>query len=190
MKEESVVGIVSRDDIFQLLISFYTEANADQYQTLILTLENEDAVIEGVAKDAISNFFEHFTRKWEGSGEVVPNVVEKLYQMLWKESNDWKIILHAFILYEMFPTNISRVSLKYYLFGTINENDLLTSFYNHLPENEAKLLQRFNDNMSCQAVIDIFAEYQIFDKPTERNMKRLCIGAAKVCLIQKPCFQI
>ena len=183
LKEDSITGTVNRDEIYKSLISFYTKANADQYQTLVLTLENEDAVGEGVAKDAISNFFEQFTQKWEGSREVFPNVMERECEII------GKIITHAFLLYDMFPTSISHASLKYHLFGTINDNDLLTSFYNHLPEKEAELLQKFND-MSCQAAIDIFAECQIFEKPTEKNIKILCIEAAKVCLIQKPCFQM
>ena len=57
----------------------------------------------------------------------------------------------------MFPTQISQASLKYYLFNIIDENDMLISIYNHLPEREAELFQKFYEESSadCQACMDI-----------------------------------
>ena len=183
LKDETVTGTVDRGNILKTLISFYSNTCANQYQTLVLTLQNENAVGDGVAKDAISSFFEQFSQNWEGSREVVPNIMERNSEII------GKIITHSFILYDMFPTQISRASLIYYLFGTIDENDLVNSFYNHLPEKEAEMLQKFNHS-SSQAATDIFAEFQIFEMPTEGNIKRLCREAGEVCLIQRPCFQM
>ena len=75
---------VSRENILDSLISFYvnTCTNADQYQTLVLSLENEDVVGEGVSKDAISNFLDQFSQIWEGSRKIVPNVKERNGEIL------------------------------------------------------------------------------------------------------------
>lgn len=51
-------------------------------------------------------------------------------------------------------------------------------------------MKSYSDTSDTQAVIDIFSEYRIFNKPTTENISLLCKRAAHVALIQHPCYQL
>ena len=97
-----------------------------------------------------------------------------------------------FLQYGQFPVQLSRASLVKSLYGNVDKEDLLQSFYSHLPSREVALIQRLmssNNNIAdVQPIIDILSEYQFFVKPTKDNIETLCLKAADVSLIRLPCF--
>ena len=185
LKDGSITGIVNRDNIFHFLLEFYSTTDADEYKEICLTFENENAVGDGVAKDAFSQLFDHIAQTWEGCNALVPSLTLDQQQLVLLG----KIITHAFLLFEMFPVNISKVSLKQIFFGKVGEEELLESFYNHLPERETYLIKSFVANSRTQPIMDILSEFRIFNKPTSENILQLCKKAAHIALIQSPYFQ-
>ena len=49
-----------------------------------------------------------------------------------------KDITHAFIQHSLFPAELSKASLKHYIFGAASEEELLSSFLKFLTSYEAK----------------------------------------------------
>lgn len=96
------------------------------------------------------------------------------------------------MLYNIFPLQICRASLKYNLYCNITDEELLSSFFEHLHERESLYIQKLIDGktIEVQPIVDIFSEYGIFDRPTVKNIRELCIKAANVCLIRLPLFSI
>ena len=56
------------------------------------------------------SFLMKFLKKWEGCNEVVPTISSGDLDVI------GKIAQHAFLLFEVFPSQFSRAALKYYLF--------------------------------------------------------------------------
>ena len=89
----------------------------------------------------------------------------------------------------IFPLQICSLTLKYYLFGEVDENEILSSFFNFLPRNETELIKVFIKNEGdVQPISDILTEYSIFTLPTKENVKGLCVRAGRAALIRNPCF--
>ena len=188
LREDEVRGIVDRENIYDSLLQFYSKEKAYLYQYVILSHDGENAVGDGVVKDAFSQFFNELGTRWEGCREVVPSMS---YQ---SENLDLigRIITHAYLLFEMFPFQISHAALKYYLFGDVSDKELFTGFLKHLPERESECLEHFNVHSqdARQACIDVLTEFRIFEAPHEDNIKTLCIKAGRIALIQTPCFNL
>eukprot|EP00111_Clytia_hemisphaerica_P001514 TCONS_00004350-protein len=184
--DDSFSGTLIRDDIYNSFIKLYSEEKPDLYQRLVLKLENEKASGYGVAKDAFSCFFDELKNRFEGSREIVPHSRLKDAEVI------GRIITHSFILFQMFPIMLSRATMKYYLFGTVNTTELLESFFNFLPEREEITLSNFNEKSASHTTTAtrILSEFNIFESPKEANLTRLCQEAAHVALVQAPCFQM
>ena len=167
---QSVTTIeVSRENIY-----------ADMINHIHFTDEN--AVGDGVSRDAFSAFFESLYGKMDGYFEKIPTA---------KISEDQleivgKIIHHGYIHYGMIPSRLSRSCFKYYLFETISE-ELITSFFNFVTPLEAERIKNFTSN-DTQSIMDILFEYSIFEIPTTENVKKLVLKAAKMAIIRQSCY--
>ena len=180
--DDNVSGVIDRANS---LISAYKKKKAIDYQSITLTFKNVRAVGNGVAKDALSQFFDETSKKWEGCSEVVPAFSSIDLELI------GKIAQHAFLLFEIFPSQFSRASLKYYLFDkNLDNKELLDSFFKYLPEKESDFLQNFDSCSDKQACVDILSEFRIFDPPKTENINDLCLKGAHIAIIQKPCFQM
>ena len=101
-----------------------------------------------------------------------------------------KVITHTFIQHNLFPVELSRASLKHYIFGAAWEEELLSSFPKFLTSCEANIITKFCESKTLedQPIMDIFNEYSMFHQPTLSNIMSLLAKAAKIAPVKMPCF--
>ena len=102
--DDNVSGVIDRANS---LISAYKKKKAIDYQSITLTFKNVSAVGNGVAKDALSQFFDKTSKKWEGCSEVVPEISSLGLELI------SKIAQQAFLLFEIFPSQFNRAVLSF-----------------------------------------------------------------------------
>ena len=147
----------------------------------------EDAVGDGVTRDAYSEFFEALYSKMDGYVEKVPSsqLKEEELELI------GKIINHAFVCYNIFPHQLSKCSLSFNLFSCIEDDTLIQSFLQFLLPNEAKLFKDFSTDESVkdvQPLVDILFDYDVYDHPSREKMPTILINAGKAALIKSPMF--
>ena len=155
--------------------------------TIAVTFVGEEAVGEGVSKDAYSAFFESWYKTMDGEQEKIPsntNFDDEDLEII------GKIITHAFITHGVFPIQLCKSAIKKVLIGDVSDEELLKSFMLFLPTKEEELVCHFarEANKPVQPVMDILTEYGIFENPTPANVFELFTKAAKIALIRFPCF--
>eukprot|EP00111_Clytia_hemisphaerica_P012955 TCONS_00038057-protein len=170
------------DDMFEIY-----EQNGDLETTqFILLFKNEDATGEGVTRDAYTAFFEQLYSTFDGQAECVPR-----HKLSIKHLELFgKIVTHAFINYQIFPIKLCKASLKYFMFGSLNNNDLVTSYHKYLHSFESDLIKNFPNNSDLQPIIDILSSADLFVKPSKENIANLIVEAANVMLIRRPSFEL
>ena len=88
-----------------------------------------------------------------------------------------KAITHAFILCNIFTFEISKSSIKHFIFGgDVNKTEHLTSSMAFIMPKEASIIQCFRSgilNEDEDVIINISAEYSVFTKPTRSNVDTL-----------------
>ena len=110
--------IVSRDDVYSELISYY---NCFSFTREIqISFINESGLGDGVTRDALSTFFHNALLKFDGFNERVPSPLldDKELETI------GQIITHAYVLFELFPIELSKTALKHFLFEDIDESEL------------------------------------------------------------------
>ena len=107
---------------------------------LHVAFKGEDAVGDGVARDAYSTFFSKVYMEMDGCYEKMssPNYDKIDLEII------GKVIAEAFIRHNLFRIELSKSSLKQYIFGTASE--LLSSFLKFLTSHEANIITKFHDN--------------------------------------------
>jgi len=185
--KETVFVTVHRDAIFEDMIkSFKRKRYAGK--NIMIDFVDEDAGGDGVTKDAFSLFFESMYEYFEGEAEKVPSVTMNEETLV----TIGQIINHAFIGYGVFPVKVCKVAFKNLLFdGTLEDEELYSSFLNFLPDRERMLIETFHGKKTEEpAILDILSESKIFVKPTMENIKKLCVNAAKNTLISSSFFSM
>ena len=180
---QSVTTIeVSRENIYADMINRFTKRNVLANQ-VVIHFTDENAVGDGVSRDAFSAFFESLYGKMDGYFEKIPTakIPEDELEIV------GKIIHHGYIQYGMIPSRLSRSCFKYYLFETISDEELITSFFNFVTPLEAERIKNFTSN-DTQSIMDILFEYSIFEIPTTENVMKLVLKAAKMAIIRQPCY--
>ena len=183
--KETSVFIVSRDDVYSDLISYY---NCFSFtRELQISFTNETGVGDGVTRDALSTFLHNALLKFDGCNERVPSPLldDKELETI------GQIITHAYVLFELFPIELSKTALKYFLFEDVDESELFNSFLNYLPEREEEIIRSFSrsSNNNVQGIVDIqseYREYRVYSIPTPDNVTSLCVKAARMSLIKIP----
>ena len=178
----SLVLDVDRDNIYNDMIRHFKRRSVLTSKIQIV-FKGEDAVGDGVSKDAFSQFFESLSSKMDGTYSKVPssNLDEDELEVA------GKIISAGFILYKVFPLFLSKASLEHHLFSSVLDESLYQSFMSFLPSNEKDLFEKNNfDNL--QAISDVLSEFSIFTSPKKENIHQLAVSAARVALIKQPCF--
>ena len=186
MYSKELYAEVGRENIYEELISLYRKRNVSK-SLLRLNFKNENAVGDGVSRDAFSEFYRTAYKKMEGHFFKVPS------QHL--EDEELKligeIITHGFILFDIFPLGICKLSLKHYLYNhKESDEDMYQSFLSFITPTERELISQFatKDGEDPQPLVDIFSEYSIFASPTSHNVRGMVIKAANIALIRQPCF--
>ena len=85
---------------------------------LKLSFKEEDAVVDGVSLDAYSAFYESLYTKMDGSFEKLPS--SNL------DEEEGKIINHG-------PLELSKSTLKYSIFGSVDNDEPFASFVQFIP---------------------------------------------------------
>jgi len=184
LSEEGILWKVDRSNVFNSLNEFYEQNQPEIFRNVLIKFKNETAEGNGVVKEAYSLFYEELSRRWEGAEETVPSITEVNTDII------GKIIEHAFILFGIFPRVISYASLKFYFYNQLNEEELLASFYKFLPEREGNLFEHFDASPeTVRACMDVLTEYRIYALPTTNNIRERNLKAARISMIQSPCFQ-
>ena len=72
-----------------------------------------------------------------------------------------KDITHAFIQHSLFPAELSKASLKHYIFGAASEEELLSSFLKFLTSYEANIITKFRESKTLedQPILDNLNKY-------------------------------
>lgn len=177
---------VSRENVYSDLIGYYSKRHTVNSKVSIY-FEGEDGCGDGVSKDAFSEFFVSMYRKMEGCTQKVPmvNYEEAELEIV------GKIITHAFLLYNIFPLQLSKCALKFNLYESVADDDLVDGFMQYLPSEESEMLTRFKNSQapaSTQPIFDILSDYSIFTVPTKSNIIDLCKQSGKIALIKNPRF--
>ena len=128
----------SRENVYEDLLKIYKKRNVTSHKRHI-TFKGEDAVGDGVARDAYSAFCSGVCTRMDGCYEKIPspNFDETDLEII------RKVITRTFIQYNLFPVELSKVSLKHYIFGTASEKELLSSFLKFLTSYEANIMIKF-----------------------------------------------
>jgi len=176
---------ITRDNVYQDLLSEYTKQPIQNYANVMLTFKDESAVGDGVLRDAYATFFNEMFQLWEGDSQLVPkcSVHEEELIIL------GKIITHAFLILDIFPVQLSKASFLYTLFGACEDEVLFQTFLGFLPEKDCNRITNF-DNCSINQVSCILNEYKIFAVPNKGNIRKLCIDAANIALVKQPFFSL
>ena len=167
---QSVTTIeVSRENIYADMLNRFTKRNVLANQ-VVIHFADENAVGDGVSRDAFSAFFESLYGKMDGYFEKIPTskIPEDELEIV------CKIIHQGYIQYGMIPSRLSRSCFKYYLFETISDEELITSFFNFVTPLEAERIKNFTSN-DTQSIMDILFEYSIFEIPTTENVMKLVL---------------
>ena len=176
---------VSRDSVYKDLLKIYKKRNVTSHK-LHITFKGEDAVEDGVARDAYSAFFSGVYTRMDGCYEKIPspNFDEADLEII------GKVITHAFIQHNLFPVELSKASLKHYIFGTASEEELLSSFLKFLTSSEVNIITKFRESKTLedQPILGILNEYSMFHQPTPSNIMSLLAKAVKIALVKLPCF--
>ena len=122
--------IVSREDFYSELISYYSWYPFTR--ELQISFTNESGVEDGVTRDALSTFLHNALLKFDGCNERVPSPLldDKELETI------GHIIARAYVLFELFPVELSKITFKYFLFEDVDESELFNTFLNYLPEHE------------------------------------------------------
>ena len=133
-----------------------------KYKNLKLSFVGENAVGEGVLRDAYSTFFKKLFEMWEGNSEFIPGLAtdSEFLKCI------GKIIVHAYIILDVFPIQVCKASLFYALYESCSDEVLYSSFLAFLTERESTYIEHFNPS-KVDFVASIFQEYKIFAVPTE-----------------------
>ena len=121
------ISVIKRDDIYESMINLYKKRNVKNSK-ISLRFEGEDAVGDGVTRDAFSAFIRSVYNKFDGEFQRIPsnlNNVEELKLI-------GEIFTHGFIVSNVFPLQICKASLKYYLFESCTDEELFPVSYTHL----------------------------------------------------------
>ena len=167
---QSVTTIeVSQENIYADMLNRFTKRNVLANQ-VVIHFADENAVGDGVSRDAFSAFFESLYGKMDGYFEKIPTskIPEDELEIV------CKIIHHGYIQYGMIPSRLSRSCFKYYLFETISDEELIKSFFNFVTPLEAERIKNFTSN-DTQSIMDILFEYSIFEIPTTENVMKLVL---------------
>ena len=149
-----------------------------------LRFEGEDAVGDGVTRDAFSAFIRSVYNKFDGEFQRIPsnlNNVEELKLI-------GEIFTHGFIVSNVFPLQICKASLKYYLFESCTNEELFHSFMRFIPEQERTFIENWDGKTNTQRIIDLFSEYGVYTKPTLQNLQSIVVKVSNIALIRQPCF--
>ena len=175
--------IVSRDDVYSDLTSYYSCYSFTR--ELQISFTNESGVGGSVTRDALSIFLHNALLKFDGCNERVPSPLLDDKEL----KTIGQIITHAYVLFGLFPVELSKNVLKYFLFEDVDESEL-NSFLNYLPEREEEIIRsfskRFNNNV--HAIVDILSESRVYSIPTPENVTSLCVKAARMSLITIPTY--
>lgn len=130
---------VSKDNVYKDLLKTYKKRIVTPNK-LHVAFKGENAVGDGVARDAYSTFFSKVYMEMDGCYEKMPfpNYDKVNLEII------GKVIAEAFIRHNLFRLELSKSSLKHYVFGTASE--LLSSFLNFLTSHEANIITKFHDN--------------------------------------------
>ena len=106
---------VSRDSEYENLLKIYEKTVTSH--KLHITFKGEDAVGDSVARDAYSAFFSGVYMRMDRCYEKIPspNFDETDLEII------RKVITNTFIQHNSFPVELSKASLKHYIFGTASE---------------------------------------------------------------------
>ena len=180
--------IVNREAIYVDMVSYFSHSNFNELQKVDIRFENEDAVGDGVSRDALTLFFDKTYRKFEGSFEKVPMPTLETKEL----EAVGKIITASFIFYNVYPFRIAHASLKHALYNDVTNDELFQSFMNYVTPKEASLIRAFANGrtVNSQVFIDIFSEARVYDQPTRENIYQLCIKAARISLIKFPSYSM
>ena len=186
MYSKELYAEVRRENIYEDMISLYRKRNVAKSLSR-LNFKNENAVGDGVSRDAFSEFYRTAYRKMEGHFFKVPSpyLDDEELKLI------GEIITHGFILFDIFPLALCKLSLKHYLYNhEESDEDMYQSFLSFITPIERELISRFahKDGEDAQPLIDIFTEYSIFTRPTSQNVRSIVIKAANIALIRQPCF--
>lgn len=176
---------VSRENVFDDMMSLYKKRNIASHK-ISISFKGEDAEGDGVSRDAFSAFFNSAYNKMDGYSEKVPSTrfSEEDVRTL------GKIITHAYICFNVFPTGLCKTAFKKGLNIEVRDEDFLASFLHFIHPKEAEIVHKCSKGTlgNVQPIMDILFEYSIFTKPTKENIMDLMAKAAKIALLNKPCY--
>ena len=124
--QETLYIILSRHETFNELLCLYEDKQV-MTKRIIPSSEGEDLSGDGVLCEVYSLFWDDFIRRnCDGSGQFVLKI---LPQMSDKYETIGRIITNQFVQCVSFPVNLARASVRHMLFGKVEEDCLIESFF-------------------------------------------------------------
>ena len=101
------------------------------------------------------------------------------------------ILVKGFIDTHYFPTILSQAFIQYILFDNVSNDDLMSSYYQYLSNDEKQMLQRCvasenNEDFMTDGFFELFDQFKVRSKVTKENIKEIIAKIALQELVQKP----
>ena len=153
-------------------------------------LGEEEGVGSGVSREIYSSFWKEVSKSLLiGESERVPYVRHDMFTSEWQAVGI--ILVKGFIDTRYFPTIISQSFIQYILFGIVDNNDLVCSFYQYLSNDEKEMLERCvesnnDEDFTTDDFFEFLEQYKVHSKVTKQNIKDIVAEIALKELVQKP----
>ena len=129
--QETLYNVLLRHQNFNELLRLYQDKQV-MTKRIIPTLEGEDSARgDGLLRELYSLFWDDFIqRNCGGSDQFVLTILPQTSD---KFDTIGRIITHQFVQCAVFPVKLARASVHPILFGKVDEDCLIESFFNLLP---------------------------------------------------------
>ena len=150
----------------------------------------EVGVGSGISREVYSLFWKEVSKcLLIGESERVPYVQHDMFKPEWQAVGH--ILVKGFMDTHYFPTILSQAFIQYILFDNVSNDDLMSSYYQYLSNDEKQMLQRCvasenNEDFMTDGFFELFDQFKVRSKVTKENIKEIIAKIALQELVQKP----
>lgn len=170
------------------------------YHKLDVSFEDEAIGLDlgGLTKEMFTHFFvellqsEHF----EGNFAKVP-ALDHRFLFNGKFDVIGRIISHAFVLVEYFPTSIALPAMTMIMSGTATDDHLVKSFVRLLGENDGRIITEcldkpdmLDDPVISRRVIRILGTNHCMQVPKKHDLKEIVLSVARLKILCAPLWSL
>lgn len=179
---------VSRLNIIEDFKELYQQR---EFNKLIprIRFKGEKAVGDGVTREVFSSFFHEISKSFDGNEAKVPSTDRITDDDLLNLFG--LVTTHAFILFGMFPIQLSQAFVLHMLCKKAADEILIENFMQYLHTGEARIVRSSmitKESFDPFIVSDILADFGLNALPNNDNIKGLIVQASKSIFVKKAMY--